>query len=413
MGATTILSSAPVTVEPGETVTSTVAVQNEGSVVDEFTVDVLGAAAAWATVEPAVVRLMPGKSATVNVHFSPPRTSELVPGPIPFGVRIHSREDPAGGAVEEGVLVLGRFASTTAELLPRTSTARGRRSGKHELAIDNRGNIPLDAQVTPTDPTEKLVIELARPSLPVAPGQAAFLPVRVHAARRFWRGPAVTHNFQLLVEPGEDSPLVVDGTFVQEALIPRWLPRLLALLLALVALAALLWFTLLKPAVKDAARDQAAKTAQAVGSKAGADAARQVLQGQPQPTTPGQPTPPPPVRNTGQGTTNFGTPYFFRLQAGSGRQAPSVSIGGQIVSVTDLAFQNPRGDSGLITLTCGGTTLYQTELENFRDLDFHFIAPVPCGPHTSLTLNVQCQTPGSGQSACTPAVSLDGYVRKA
>src|SRR5205085_1351849 len=60
MGATASLSPASVTVEPGRSATCTLRVRNTGTVVDQLTLDVLGDAAAWATVSPPTLSLFPG-----------------------------------------------------------------------------------------------------------------------------------------------------------------------------------------------------------------------------------------------------------------------------------------------------------------------------------------------------------------
>jgi hypothetical protein len=414
MGAVTTLSSPRLSVAPGESVQLEVTVRNQGHVVDEFTIEGLGVPAEWASVEPESVRLLPDTAEQMTVTFTPPRDSAIKPGTVPFGLRIVSQEDPTGAVVEEGVLDIGKFSDTSAELLPRTSRARGRGRGKHELAVDNRGNGALDVQVTPTDPTEKLEIELESPRLAVESGQAAFLPVRVRAQQRFWRGPAVTHNFQLLLEPSDETPLVVEGTFVQEAVIPKWLPKLLAALLALALLAVALWYLVVKPAVKDAAKEQAKKTAQAAGAAAGKQAAQQQTGPQPgpQPTNGPAPAPNPTTGTTTVNQTASGTPVFYRLQAGATSQSPSVSFGKQVLSITDVVLENPKGDSGLVSFQCGSKTLLQTELANFRDLDYHFVAPVACGPNTKLSYVVACSHSGAG-GPCTPAISVDGYLRNA
>ena len=78
-------------------------------------------------------------------------------GVIAFGLRARSREDPAGSAVEEGSVQVGTFMDPRAELVPRTS--RGSRGGTHEIAVDNRGNARLSAEI------EALVSSEVNPAL--------------------------------------------------------------------------------------------------------------------------------------------------------------------------------------------------------------------------------------------------------
>ncbi|MGC5413123.1 hypothetical protein ACPXCX_57110, partial [Streptomyces sp. DT225] len=73
------------------------------------------------------------------------------------------------------------------------------------------------------------------------------------------------------VAEGEDpvEPVLVDGSYEQEPLLPRWLPRALITAAVLVLALVGLWYALLRPAVKSAARE--AVTPEAVRSAAAAD----------------------------------------------------------------------------------------------------------------------------------------------
>ncbi|MDP8971339.1 MAG: hypothetical protein M3N52_12760, partial [Actinomycetota bacterium] len=257
MGATASLSGTALAVEPGESVDCELQVRNTGRVVDQFTFEVLGDAAPWATVEPESLSLFPDGDGTARVTFAPPRLPQTPAGAVPFAVKVVSHEDPDGTVAEEGVLEVGGFADATAELIPRTS--RGRRGGRHDLAFDNRGNQLVDAQLLASDPDNLLTFELAPASLVAEPGTAVFSKVRVRPKHRLWRGQPASHPFQVLVEPQHGVPLAVDGTYLQEPVIPRWLPRALLALLALLLLLVALWFALLRPVVRSAARDAVAE----------------------------------------------------------------------------------------------------------------------------------------------------------
>jgi hypothetical protein len=73
-------------------------------------------------------------------------------------------------------------------------------------------------------------------------------------------------------------------------------------------------------------------------------------------------------------------------------------------------FQNPEGDSGTITLRRGTQVLFQQRLDNFRDLDQHFVAPVTATAGESITLSVTCENPTPGLHA---AVLMSGFLRAA
>src|SRR5438270_11755226 len=95
MAATATLATRAVTVTPGGEAVSEVRVRNSGTIVDQFTLEVLGDAAAWAIVEPAVVPLFPGAEAVARIKFKPPKSSSVPSRAIPFAARGKSRGDAA------------------------------------------------------------------------------------------------------------------------------------------------------------------------------------------------------------------------------------------------------------------------------------------------------------------------------
>jgi hypothetical protein len=416
MGAVVSLSSHDIQVVPGGEAACTVTVKNTGSVVDQFAVDVLGDSAPWAVAEPASLSLFPGSEGTTVVHFRPPRAASTTAGAMPFGVRVRSQEDPAGSAVEEGTVTVAAFADTFAELVPRTS--RGSRSASHELAIDNRGNARLNATVEASDADRLLGFDVNPPGVVADPGTAAFSKIRVKPRKRFWRGQPKTRPFKVAVESESGPPLVLDGSILQEALLPRWLvPALLALLAALILLA-ILWLTLLQPAIKSAATQAladagitpapsgAAKTPPGGGTPAPGG-------GTPTPPGGGTPTPPGGGTPTPAGATptpipvTAGVPHDGRL-ANDGTFPNSQPFDAPYY-LTDLVFANPSGKSGTLVLSRGPLVLVTLRLENFRDLDFHYVTPIVFQKGDSLALTVKCT--GANATPCDPSVYYSGFNR--
>ena len=172
MGATASLDTRTISVQPGAEASVRIKVQNSGQVVDEFTIQVLGETASWATVVPPTLSLFPGNEGVATVTFYPPLTAETKSGDVPFGIRVQSREDPSGSVVEEGTLSVGTFANTSAELIPRNS--RGSRSATHEVAVDNLGNGLLQVALSADDQDKLLEFSVKPPSLVVEPGSAGF-----------------------------------------------------------------------------------------------------------------------------------------------------------------------------------------------------------------------------------------------
>jgi hypothetical protein len=423
MGALVTLSEKTIEVLPGAVATCAVTVKNTGTVVDQFTIDILGDAAAWTAAEPPTLSLFPGAQETATVFFRPPRAAGTPTGELPFGVRARSREDPAGSAVEEGVLVVGAYQETFAELVPRTS--RGSRGATHELAVDNRGNSRLNATVTAGDQDQLLGFDVEPPGLVVDPGTAGFAKIRVKPRARFWRGQPKTRAFKVAVQGESGPPILLDGSLLQEAVLPRWLiPALLAGLVALIALA-VIWLTLLQPAIKSAAT-QALEDAGITplptqgggGGGVGGATPTPAVTTPPvtaAPATPGPtplpgetatPVPPPtPVPTPTPPPVGEGVPADGRLAVDG--TYPSSTKFAKVFYLTDLVFANPGGKSGPLKLKRGPLDLITLRLENFRDLDFHYVTPIVIQPGDDLTLTVSC----SGGGTCDPSVYFSGFTK--
>jgi len=430
MGALVTLASKALEVVPGSVVSCTVTVKNTGTVVDQFTIDVLGDPGAFASAEPPALSLFPGAEGSAVVSFAPPRTSSTPAGALPFGIRARSQEDPAGSAVEEGVLTVATFSDTFAELVPRAS--RGSRGATHELAVDNRGNARLNASITAADPDQLLGFDVQPPGLVVEPGTAGFARVRVRPAQRFWRGQPKTRPFKVAVAGEDGRPIVLDGSMLQEAILPRWLIPALLALLGLLILAVVLWALVLQPAIKTATTQALAdagftpKPSLVSGGGGGASSAPGGASsapggGSPSPAASpsgGSPSPaaspgggsPSPVPSAGPATptpaqVGNGVPQDGRLAA-DGSNPPSTTFGSSFY-MTDLVFANPNGRAGTLQLLRDGFVLVTLRLENFRDLDFHYVTPVVIQKGQKLSFTASCSSSG----ACDPSVYYSGFVR--
>jgi hypothetical protein len=401
MGASAVLSPRAVSVQPGTEAVSSVTVRNTGTVVDEFRLSVLGDTAAWAQVEPYVLSLLPGAEGTAEIRFRPPRSSEISARAIPFGLRAASREDPDGSTVEEGTVEVTPFIDTFAEVIPRT--ARGRVAAAYDLAFDNRGNTKVNAEMTAVDPNNALTFEFEPAGLVAEPNTAAFAKVKAKPRKRFLRGPARTHAFQVTVAPTGAPPLTTDATLLQEGLIPKWVPKALLVLAAL----ALLWLALFRPTVKKEAKNAVKAPLAAQGAKI-ADLEKAVT---------GTTTPQATVEETTTTTaapaaSGPGDPFDRRLAVdGKGNPKTTYKVeDGKTLSLTDILLQNPAADTGNLEVRRGDSVILRVNLANFRDLDYHFVSAVVFKAGEELIFAVQCANPNPGPN-CTPAAYFSGFLR--
>jgi hypothetical protein len=263
MAAVANLKSSQLDVQPGQVTTTELTIINNGTIVEQFTILLLGDVAAWGSVEPPVVSLFPQGQQTVKIRFSPPRHHLTPSGPIDFGVKVIPSNEPEESIVEEGVVTVGSFTDVGAELVPRVST--GRLVGKQRLAVDSRGNVPVPVELAAFDAAEGMKFNIRPKRVVAAPGEARFARIRVRPRQRFFRGPPQQKPYKVQVAPEGEKPLVLDGSLTQKSVLPKWLLPLIAL----AALLVLLWFLVLRPIVKSTAvtANAAALAAQAADNK--------------------------------------------------------------------------------------------------------------------------------------------------
>jgi hypothetical protein len=415
------LSAESLEVEPGAEAVCTVTVRNTGNVIDQVTVDVVGPAAAWSVVEPPVLNLYPGDAGEVRVHLRPPRASQPAAGPVRYGVRATSLEDPRGSATTEGVAEIAPFTELRVALVPQIS--RGSRRGKHKIDVSNLGNVAVGTQISAVDPDDALTFTVPRPAVVAPPGVVTQARLAAVPRRKFWTGKQQVKPFQVVVQPEHGVANTVDGTFEQDPIVPRWAVATAVAAVALAVVLAGLWFTLVKPGIASAATEavqaeqsKAAASASAAppddssgsgsGSGSGSDAS----------PTPSASTPAKPKKTPEPGSPGnpLLVPTAFRIQTNA---APSTKFktftfsgqpAGKPLDVTDLQMQNPAADSGYLEIRRGDQVVYRAGLDNFRDLDQPYVTPVRFAKGQKVVVAIQCLNPAPEKRPCTAAVTVVG-----
>lgn len=440
--------------EPGSESSHSLRIRNTGAVVDQFEVDVVGQPSTWARIDKPTHNLLPGEEVTVQLTFVPPRTPGLREGPVPYAVRVMSQQDTAGSAIEEGTLHIGAFSEVAAELVPHTSTGRWR--GGHQLALDNLGNHAHLVSIAAHDPDLKLTFEIVPANPTLEPGTATFVKIVAKPKDTFYRGANVTLPFEVWATPEGQEPIPLKGTMVQTAILPAWIVKA-ALIGAAGAIAlVVLWFTVFRPTIESTAKavaeDQtkelaeaitdasnqaaaaqqqaaAAQAAAAGGSEGGADGTGGNGSGEGSDSGDGEGT------GEGSGTGNGGrdtgadgtdstdptettTSVSLSPKSAVGfRVTTDVPTSGGFVDsryvpgkkstlwISDLLLQNPAGDTGTLRIQRGDDVLMVFGLENFRDLDYHFIQPVSFTNDAPVVVSVDCRNP---TEPCTPSVYFAG-----
>lgn len=251
----TSLEPAAITVDPGSVARVRLRVRNTGDTVEEYRLQPAGAAAGWTRVEPDVLRLYPGAEGTAEVEFAPPRTSDAVVGPTPFGIRVQPAEHPEIRDVVEGQVTVGPFTELRCELVPLM--VRGRWRAKAAVAVDNLGNQPLTVSLSGRENGDALTVESEPTSVQVAPGRAGFAQLNIRPGSVSWVGGTNKHPFTVSVlRAGAPESTELRGTYIQPSVLPRWVMVACSLLVVAALAFVALWFKA-DPKVSTSAREKA------------------------------------------------------------------------------------------------------------------------------------------------------------
>ncbi|WPB88824.1 COG1470 family protein [Streptomyces malaysiensis] len=446
MSVSASLDESSVVVEPGGEAELPVQVLNSGTTVEECRFEVVGPCAAWTTVEPETLSLYPGATGTAVLRLRPPRSPETAPGEIPLGLRVVPTSEHSETTVLERGVTVRPFTEVTSELVPRGSNSAWR--GRHKVAVDNRGNTPLTVALSARGATERAKTAFEPAELTIPPGEAKFATLKVRPAKRLWRGTPVTHPFQAVVTPrmgdGQDpyEPVVLDGSYEQQAILPRWLPRALAAAVLVAALLVGFWYALLRPTVRSAAREaitpQAVESAvkqgdkESSGGQDGQQGGRQGASGgggqdggqDGGPAGPGGDKSRGPSDGSSAGPGEPGgpaAPTSARVQVrdtvggGAAERTAYTVPKGKIFELTDIVVQNPQGDAGTLVISSDDGQLLNLALENFRDSDYHFVTPIQVPAKGKVTISVSCREVGRpvkapAPSQCSESLFLGGKI---
>lgn len=190
-----------------------VRVTNTGTTDDEYSFVIDREAAQYGWVTPPTVVVPAGAEGAVKVQFRVPKAPKPPAGPFPFTVTVKSVNDPLTTVVADGIVDVQPFQDLLATLNPRT--AQGSGPSHHVVGISNRGNAPIRARLSASDPDGNLDFDIEPVTVEAAPGTNAEVNLRVSPRQRLRRGTA-DRPFQVVAEAEGHAPLRVDGVLTQE-----------------------------------------------------------------------------------------------------------------------------------------------------------------------------------------------------
>ncbi|GAB3425436.1 hypothetical protein [Flindersiella endophytica] len=240
------IATSTVPVDPGGQATVEVTIRNQGTIVEDVGIDVVGPAGAWAQIDNPRIQLYPDAEGMVQITFTPPRESFTASGPMPFQVRATSQVDTSVGAAESGVVVVSGFDVLSARIAPQI--VRKKLRGTYQITVMNGGNQPVQARIVADDPEHALVATASPQALTVPPGSTAQARLVMKPRQLIWTGQEAQRPFTVEVQPYGAAPVPLNGSLVQLPIIPKW--PIMLLVGAAAAAVALIAAFIIRPAVQ-------------------------------------------------------------------------------------------------------------------------------------------------------------------
>jgi hypothetical protein len=152
-----------------------VTVQNAGTTVDQYTIEVENLDANWYTITAGKVALFPGDSAPVTIMIHPPKLTGIIAGRYTFEVRAVSDNRTRFG-VTKGVVEIAGVVQVQGQLEPRRITGR---RGNYKLTLSNAGTQETHLELSGTDAESNLEFNFKDAEPTIAPYGKVEIPVKV------------------------------------------------------------------------------------------------------------------------------------------------------------------------------------------------------------------------------------------
>jgi serine/threonine protein kinase/chitodextrinase len=227
---TITMGAQPLTVTPGQPLTTTVRLRNEGKQSHYCQIRIQGVPPNWISIVPSATFLSPGQTQEVTLTIQPPRSASSLADSYPLTVQVTTQEDLGQRSEIRQVLSVALYTQFKTSLWPQEISA----GQTTQVTIKNQGNSPETFTIRPK-PDDSLTFEPDQAQINILPGNSATVEFKVAPARRLWVGKTTTHTFSLQISPPRGESDSVSGQLSNKGVVtPEWaFGALLAVLLFL------------------------------------------------------------------------------------------------------------------------------------------------------------------------------------
>ncbi len=202
-------------VDPGRLGRVDVHLRNRGPEVCDVAVEVPAAERDWTWVHPESCSVDPGAEEVVSVFLKPGCGAHPTAGH--HAVEIVARTSDGVAAKAEASVEVGAWVDAAGTLDPMV--AYDQRAHDYTLNLENRGNVPVTADLSTDDPSGALEVAVQPTRVSAGPGETATAKVTVQARKKLKRGEQC-YRVCVLAKVEGASELRVEGAFRQQGLKP-------------------------------------------------------------------------------------------------------------------------------------------------------------------------------------------------
>jgi hypothetical protein len=224
------------TMPAGDAVEAVVTIQNVGTSVDQYAVELDGLPTTWYNLSNESVALFPQDKEEAKIVIKPPKGNGVKAGSYPFTVTVLSRADATETSRVEGTLEIGAIAAFDLDMSPKKVIGR---KGNYNITMRNGGNADLDVELEAIDAEEACRYTFNPPSPHLTAGQKVVTRLTVKPRRSSCVGQKRNYDFQIKVKPSQGDVKQLQAQLMHTPRFRTWKPiRRLVYLIILVAVIA-------------------------------------------------------------------------------------------------------------------------------------------------------------------------------
>ncbi|CAA9225848.1 MAG: hypothetical protein AVDCRST_MAG10-910 [uncultured Acidimicrobiales bacterium] len=204
-------------VDPGRLCSMKVHLTNDGPDARDVAVELPSEDRDWSWVHPEFCSVTPGEEAVVDVFFKPRCGPHPTAGTHTVDIVARAAGDATVAAQGRGTVDVGTYVDAAGHLDPMV--AYDHMASSYRFHLENRGNIPVTAELCTEDPSGALHVAVEPARLSAGPGETATATVSVQARKKLKRGEH-TYRVCVLAQVEGGSDLRIEGAFRQQGAKP-------------------------------------------------------------------------------------------------------------------------------------------------------------------------------------------------